>query len=962
MKKNGLSGFVLIMAITLAWNVFGDVTAPVLRASGFINGGLNVWVTRSTILSLSLEVQMKDKDAGEDGWTTVIDRTVASGNDVFWNNHDAAAFYLKTNFIGTASLRMRTYLNEEASAWKEIGDLTAYVNASGTRIGNATTHNNALDGNFFTLVDEAGNPWIGQAFDKPIRVKGIRYFSRPDPTCYTRIYNSRFEYAMDDAFTDTTTAFTITANANSSRTNIVEYWFTEPVTAKAVRHIGGERSSVCEYEIIPADIPYKPAVTITRDDITNFYPVISWTCEANMYAISACVQRAISPAGPYEMVTEWLDVTQYSSATDTNIKVGIPYYYRVETVCEHPSFPEQNVISVATLYRRLRRLDRAWNDESVLLAGITVMPGTNGVANSGLNKAFDGARSTWPDLFNEYYDGPVGLNFGENVWVKELGYVCRNDNACYSRIRNAAVYSTTADDMELLDKVQRSDNVQRASQDTTFYMQDMTSLPMEGAPCWFLWANIKTYMNNFCCNVAEVLFFGWTQQDLIDSGMVTAPSELFCTRSADGLSVVVTWNAGVNVETYTLQHRPRRSEEWDTVATVDGSVLTATDTEITQGFWEYRVIATGEDSTTVPTDLISYTYYKPGTGTGLAAAVYWPFVANSAESGQLVNWASRGNEAVNISLPIEGEFAPGCTEKARLLWRGKLIAPFTGSYDLTLETSDGGAVLIDGNFVCNAWTGGPKTQSGTVNLTAGEHEIAVDARLQSTYDTKKCILWWGGSVPDEVIPATQLVASNDPAKLELDDWNLRTYNAKLLGSFSRTETGYKIRSSTEDMQDRDNLNTSFLCKPWRGSFEIETFAHRRYAGKGGIMVRTEDGDLFSVMMHDNGSANSWYGVRAITNGVNAISQFVPWIQFGTSSNFDCYLKLVYNAGVFQAYWKDLADDDWTQVLEWQNDGTFGREFDVGFFVTGSNSSTPSEYDFSQINLEQGPDGMILILR
>lgn len=963
MRMNVVSGCVSIMAAAYACGAFGEVTAPALRATGFINGGLNVWVTRSTILPLSLEVQMKDANAAAEGWSPVIKKSVASGNNVFWNEHDAAAFCLKTNFVGTASLRMRTYSNDVTSSWVELGELTAYVNASGTLIGNAVNHGKALDGDFFTLVDEASNPWIGQAFDKPIRVKGIRYFSRPDPGCYTRIYNSRFEHATDDGFTDATTAFTITASQNSSRTNIVEYWFAEPVSAKAVRHTGGTRSSVCEYEIIPADIPYKPAVTVARDDITNFYPVVSWTCGAEMHATSVRVQRSIAATGPYESLTDWLDMAQYASATDTTAKVGIPYFYRVEAVCQHPMFPGQNAVSAAMTCRRLRRLDRAWGNESALLSGVTVMRGTNGVANTAIYRSFDGDRLTFPDIFTAYEHGPVGLDFGENVWVGAFGYVCRSDNYCYQRIKYAAVYSAAADDVELLDKVQRSDNVLNASQDTTFRMQDTTSIPAAGAPCWFLWGNISGTNDKFYGNVAEVSFFGWSQQDLIDSGIVTAPSAVSCARSADGLSVIVTWNAGVNVASYALQRRPRGDgdEAWLTVATVDGNVLSAADTGMTQGFWEYRVVAAGADSLTLASELVSHAYYTPGTGSGLAAAVYWPFVAGSAAPGQLVNCAFRGNEAVNISLSPDGAFAPGCTEKARLLWRGKLIAPFTGAYDFSLETSDGGAVFIDGKFVCNGWTGAGKTQSGNVNLTAGEHDIGVDARLQSAAAEKTCILRWGGSVPSDVIPATQLVPSVDLPKLEMDGWNLRTYNGRLLGSFTRKTAGYKLRASTEDSVDRDKLNASFLCKPWRGPFEVEAYVQRMYAGKGGIMVRTDDGDVFSVMMNSDSGASTWYGVRAITNGVNAVSQLVPWTQFGTTSNYDCYLKIAYYAGVFQAFWKDLVTDDWTRVMEWKNDGTFGREFDVGFLVTGSNAETQSEYDFSQISLKQGPCGTMITL-
>ena len=140
------------------------------------------------------------------------------------------------------------------------------------------------------------------------------------------------------------------------------------------------------------------------------------------------------------------------------------------------------------------------------------MPFTNGLAHVDLGKAFDGNAATFPDLYQEtaWGKGPVGLDFGANVWVGGFGYICRNDNNCYDRITRTTLYCASGDDVELRDKVACSDRITRASQDTTFYYQPTTACPEAGARCWFLFESSP----DFYCNVAELAFFGWTQADL----------------------------------------------------------------------------------------------------------------------------------------------------------------------------------------------------------------------------------------------------------------------------------------------------------------------------------------------------------------------------------------------------------------------------------------------------------------
>ena len=199
---------------------------------------------------------------------------------------------------------------------------------------------------------------------------------------------------------------------------------------------------------------------------------------------------------------------------------------------DHPYFAGELVYSSLAEYTRMRRLDRAWTDEAHFCEGVSVMVATNGSAlNTGnghpVSHAFDGKSSTFPDLTVEWCKhGPVGLDFGENAWVGAFGYICRNDNACYARVGNSALYSASGNDTELLDMVQRSANVSRYSKSTTFYVEPTTSNPVEGARFWFLWGNSSTraYGSPFYGNVAELMFFGWTAADKAAAPVVSPPA------------------------------------------------------------------------------------------------------------------------------------------------------------------------------------------------------------------------------------------------------------------------------------------------------------------------------------------------------------------------------------------------------------------------------------------------------
>lgn len=157
----GTSSALAVALAVLAGGASAEIAAPTLKAAGFINGHLNVTVKGAGISTYRLQVQMKDRGAGDEAYRDVYNGAVTALPHFTANGYDGRTVNCPTNFIGTATLRMRTLSGEEASAWVAVGDHSAYVNVKGTAIGTSTQFSNAVDGYFFSMVDESTNPWIG---------------------------------------------------------------------------------------------------------------------------------------------------------------------------------------------------------------------------------------------------------------------------------------------------------------------------------------------------------------------------------------------------------------------------------------------------------------------------------------------------------------------------------------------------------------------------------------------------------------------------------------------------------------------------------------------------------------------------------------------------------------------------------------------------------------------------------
>ena len=957
--------------------------APIVTTVAYVNGKMNLAVWYKTGVygdrngaNLSYAYEIGMKGAGEADWADVTAK--GAFNTYEKNNYRFRCWTMATNYFGAAEYRIRAKdtSTSETSDWVELGAVSATMNVTGTPIYGNNCNGNGFDGYIHTMVDattdSGDNKYVGYLFPEPTRIKAIRYLPRLDHmTLAARYRNSLFQIASDETFSDAETVHTVPSGF-SSITGMTEVVFEEPITAKAIRHYKqyGGFESTAEIEFIPADFPFKPSLAIAYSDFTNFHPVVTWSLPAEFMCTTCRLERALHKDGPWTAQSAWLDPAVDSlCVTNDDLYVGIPCYYRVAAVTEHPGFAGQCAYSRISEYTRMRRIDRAWTDEAHLYGGVSVLVGTNGspltvVGGRTAPHVFDGNPETFADLTQEWNKwGPIGLDFGENVWVGAFGYVCRHDNACYYRIKYTALFSSSDSGNELGDRVQHSQNVTRYSQDATFYMQTATSIPADGARKWFLYGTYHDD-NYFYGNVAELAFFGWTAADKAAAPVVSAPAQLTFVRGATG--PVVSWTAGNHAQGYVVRRRARGDSQWADVATLPASSLTFTDEGLAQGVYEYSVVADGGELGTAASDAFTYPWYTAGNGTGLSGAVMWPYSSTNMIPWQMSSSAPRGVEAVNLNLGGADEVAPGVVAHARIAWEGQLIVPFDGLYTFTLETDAGGAVAIDDVFACNSWTGGTKIPSGTMNLTAGVHDIRVDYRMDDRIanPTKKCILSWSGPVADEVIPASQLIPAATPPSPTLDGWTCLSYAMNRVGRFVKTGEGtYKVTASAQEMGTPDRFNTAFMWKRMPSSFAIETKVQRGNAdGYAGIMVQGDDGHFVASYMYVL-AANSAYGVKRFVPGNDTWDQPVLREQFGNNSNFDCYLRMEKRGPDITCLWKDNKGDPWVEIYRTAAPhGMFGQEVAVGLAVNGFNSSNPPQFIFSEIELKAINVPTIIIIR
>lgn len=939
-----------------------SVAAPVLASAGYINGAMNIVVEYRA--GTDYEVEMRTE--GEENWARV------SGTvDKFDKNSIVlACWYRQTNYVGTASFRIRAVVDGVTSGWVDCGAHKATLACVGTQIGRvgAAALNHAFDGRFASWIDATGDngddKWVGYLFDETVRIRTLRFLPRLDHMkLYDRYRNSLFQSAADASFSDAQAIYTVPADF-SDVSKVAEVTFDPPVSARAFRHWKGKGGyeQTAELEFISVEMPLKPVLKVDISDITNFYPVLSWSFPDARFACSTCrLERATAPEGPWVPVTVWLDpAVDTLCATNTEgVPVGQSLYYRVAAVTQHPDYAGEIVYSAPLTYTRMRRIDRSWDDEAHLFSGLSVMPLTNGLAHADLGRAFDGNATTFPDLHQDtaWRQGPVGLDFGANVWVGGFGYVCRNDNTCYDRIKYTTLYCASGDDVQLRDKVACSDRVTRFSQNTTFYYQPVTACPDAGARCWFLFASSP----EFCCNVAELAFFGWTQADLDRIPVLQAPARLAFAR--DGRRLVLSWAKSALATGYEVQRRLRGAETWQTLVSgiTEPTYADEQDETVETAAYEYRVVARNAEGETAASAALPVYYYRLGGGTGLQGAVWWPYAPDSNGLDQTRNVVPLGVGTVDVARPADEDLVPGVASGARYVWDGMLICPAGGTYTFDFESDDGALVRVGGVTAANAATANP---SGNITLTAGTHTLHVEYRCTKTAGVRTCKLYWTGPMAREPIPASQLVPAAGTPQPELDGWKVYAFGQDVLNAVERFAPGvYRFASGRKAYDgSRTGVNYLFMCQDWRGSFDISATFRTGYVSAEGILVRDAEGNMYWVRLSRDSSGVLRYGVWGMRPGETERKVVAEDIVVGFwQPSVPFCLRLVRDGVAFTAFYRKKTAEDWTPFATW-TDAAFPRAVAVGFMTCGSWGTEPFDVDVGEIALRLTRDPLLIIVR
>jgi hypothetical protein len=319
---------------------------------------------------------------------------------------------------------------------------------------------------------------------------------------------------------------------------------------------------------------------------------------------------------------------------------------------------------------------------------------------------------------------------------------------------------------------------------------------------------------------------------------------------------------------------------------------------------------------------------------------------------------------VNLDLGPTEEIAAGVSSFAHTVWEGTLIVPFDGTYTFTADVIGGVAVAIDDAFVINSWKDGEKVLTGDVPLTAGEHFIRVDYHMDNVETpAKKLILKWSGPILEEVIPASQLVASQTPPSSVLDGWKCISYNMNTVGRFEKVDNSYRITASKESVNEAP-LKASFMNRKMSGSYEFETYLDKgNTEGDAGIMIQGEDGYYIMVYVRIIGG-DSYYGARVYAPGNESWQQLADNVQFGDDSNFESYLRVEKRGREIKCYWKDLVDDPWTEVATYNAPlGMFGPQTAVGVTVNGRGGTVSSaQYVFRDMKLAEIDSPTIILVR
>ena len=201
------------------------------------------------------------------------------------------------------------------------------------------------------------------------------------------------------------------------------------VTARYARFCSPENSygNVAEVEFVLSPDTRPPnGLSATASDLINLHTVVAWRMsDAGGLISSVLVYRAISPFGPYTVMTpDGLPPSQ-TAWTDTGIVPGVCYYYKVASLLNTASGPIETP-SDYVAYVPLMHVERDGNDLSQLRPGMTVIS-THGAFSPSLtvSNIFDGDLTNYADINDR--NPAIGVNLAKPYEIHFMRFAARSN-------------------------------------------------------------------------------------------------------------------------------------------------------------------------------------------------------------------------------------------------------------------------------------------------------------------------------------------------------------------------------------------------------------------------------------------------------------------------------------------------------------------------------------------------------
>ena len=643
MKKMAMMS--LIGALICASSFADEIPPlPVRTFIGVINGKVNLWIGKDDVGS-NYWFQVKGATEDDSAYATV-DFTKHAFNEKaqIGDFMYSWPFSRDADFVGAATFRVAS-TNEagEHAGWVVAGTVTNIMRHVGSAMGvdgsyGANSKGRVIDGVISIYAETAfkyagsSNLWYGINLGSPVEIDRIRYVPRQSEYYSLgryRMGGNIFEVASQSDFSDAV-QIGVPVPDNFAFGGVLEMALDAPVTARYVRvkhcYKHDEYLAIAELECCPASLISPINLSVAPSDFTNMYADVTWSVPFDDQCVTAVVERAYSPAGPFIEISAWSDATTGGTCRDSLAPVGVMCYYRVKAWCEGGL--SKVVTSDMVKYVRSRRLERDPLDLSDLRSGVSVLDPFNyrtdipykKLYNVTLDtikaKIYDGDASTWVDIScytttpnntsYRIYNPAVGVDLGEGAEFHVVGTHVFPRSNNLPRAKAMAIFG--ANESDLSDRCLLSENLNGFA--TAVWQYNFTTNIADKFRYVFLLSptDSSTYGN-----VAEVGFYGFTDQDIIDSGVLVPPPTVSCVTNVS--DVTLSWERGWNADSYIVERRKAGGDDgWAQVASLETNVLTYVDGSVPRsGTWVWRITAVAEGKEPI-SSLPCVLYFNPHRG------------------------------------------------------------------------------------------------------------------------------------------------------------------------------------------------------------------------------------------------------------------------------------------------------------------------------------------------------------